>query len=319
MKNSSNHLISGLVSIAIPAYKRAYLKEAIASALSQDYINIELVIVNDCSPQDIDAVVEQYDDSRIRYYKNEENLGSKSIVLNWNKCLSLAHGEFIILLCDDDVLLPNFVSSLLRLANKYPSCNVFHARKINMLEDGSQEESPLWPEFETFDVFLSKALNKERHHTVTEFMYRTEHVQKKGYVNFPVGFYSDRASVMDFCKQGGIASSSDCLVKFRFSSEHITSSPSPVYSLGKAKAALDYWDWIHQFPMAKNYEQQIREDVQSTLYHAMIHLPFIQRMKLLFSVPSDIASHKIKAGFLYSFWSGSLLGHYFLGTEIVKN
>ena len=311
-------LITGLVTIAIPAYKKAFLKETIDSALQQDYNNIELVIVNDHSPQDLDSVVNQFDDSRIHYYINEKNLGKESIVLNWNMCLSYARGEFFVLLCDDDVLLPNFVSSLLRLADKYPSCNVFHARKINMLEDGSQEESSLWPEYESFDVFLSKALNKERHHTVTEFMYRTEHVQKKGYVNFPVGFYSDRASVMDFCKQGGIASSSDCLVKFRFSSEHITSSPSPVYSLGKAKAALDYWDWIHQFPVAKNYEQQIREEVQSTLYHAMIHLPFIQRMKLLLSVPPNIASLKIKAGFLYSFCS-SLLEHYFLEVKIVKN
>lgn len=303
MKNSDNHLISGLVSIAIPAYKRAYLKDAITSVLTQDYLKFELVIVNDCSPQDIDSVVAKFDDPRIRYYKNEENLGSKSIVLNWNKCLSLAKGEFFVLLCDDDVLLPNFVSELMKLAEKYPSCNVFHARKINMLEDGNQEESPIWPEYETFDGFLKKALNKERHHTVTEFMYRTAHIQKKGgYVNFPIGYYSDRASVMDLCKEGGVASSEDCLVKFRFSGEHITSSPSPVYSLGKAKAALEYWDWVHQYPAAMNYEQQIREDVQSTLYHAIIHLSFIQRMKFLFSIPGNIASLKIKAGFLYSFF-----------------
>ena len=292
------NLQSELVTIAIPAYKKAFLSEAIDSALAQDYSNVELIVVNDCSPQNLDAVVCQYHDQRIRYYKNEENLGKKSIVLNWNKCLALAKGDFFVLLCDDDVLMPDFVSSLLRLAEKYPLCNVFHARKINMMEDGNQEESPVWPEYETFDEFLNKALNKERHHTVTEFMYRTKHIQEKGgYVNFPVGFYSDRASVMEFCKGGGIASSKDCLVRFRFSSEHITSSPSPVYSLGKAKAALAYWGWIHQFPVANKYEQQIKEEVQSTLFHAMLPLPFTQQMRVLNLIPNSVASLKIKVGF----------------------
>ena len=82
--------ITGLVSIAIPAYKATYLYEAIESALSQDYKNIELIIVDDCSPYHLDNIVNKFYDSRISYYKNEENLGKVSIVHNWNKCLSLA-------------------------------------------------------------------------------------------------------------------------------------------------------------------------------------------------------------------------------------
>ena len=50
-------LVSGLVSIAIPAYKKKWLKEAIVSALSQDYPNIEVIIVDDHSPQNLREVV----------------------------------------------------------------------------------------------------------------------------------------------------------------------------------------------------------------------------------------------------------------------
>lgn len=106
----------GLVTIAIPAYKQTYLAEAINSALKQDYENIELVIVNDRSPYDLRSVVNQFKDSRIHYYENDENLGSKNIVRNWNRCLEYAHGEFFVLLCDDDMLMPNFVSELLVLS-----------------------------------------------------------------------------------------------------------------------------------------------------------------------------------------------------------
>ena len=291
--------ITTLVSIAIPAYKKSFLAEAIKSALAQDYGNIELIIVNDCSPQNLDSVVAQYDDPRIRYYKNEENLGKQSIVLNWNKCLSLARGEFFILLCDDDVLLPNCVSELVGLAKKYPLCNVFHARKTDMHENGSMMDSPQWPEYEDFDTFIQKVLNKERHHTVTEFMMRTKHIQPIGYINFPVGYYSDRASILSFCKVGGIVSSSESLVRFRYSDEHITSSPSPIYSLGKARAAIDYWQWIHQFPIAHSFEQQIREDVECTLFYAMLHSPFWQKIQILKLIPNKIVSKKIIFSFIY--------------------
>ena len=62
-----------LVSIAIPAYKARHLHESLASALSQTYENIEVVVVNDQSPEDVASVVSQFDDPRIRYFENKEN------------------------------------------------------------------------------------------------------------------------------------------------------------------------------------------------------------------------------------------------------
>lgn len=52
--------------IAIPAYKRTFLKECIDSILAQTYKDFELIIINDASPEDLDSVVECYKDSRIR-------------------------------------------------------------------------------------------------------------------------------------------------------------------------------------------------------------------------------------------------------------
>ena len=59
--------------IAIPAYKRRFLKEAIDSVIAQTYSHFELVIVDDASPDDLFSVVSQYEDDRIRYYRNEVN------------------------------------------------------------------------------------------------------------------------------------------------------------------------------------------------------------------------------------------------------
>ena len=94
-------------SITIPAYKAKYLNECIDSILAQTYKDFELVIVNDASPEDLDSIVNQYIDSRIRYYVNEKNCGAINVVDNWNKCLEYAKGEFIICMGDDDKLMPN--------------------------------------------------------------------------------------------------------------------------------------------------------------------------------------------------------------------
>ena len=74
-----------LVTVAIPAYKADYLFDSISSVLAQTYTTLELVIVNDRSPQDIEAVVRRFYDSRIRYYVNEKNLGGENPALNWNR------------------------------------------------------------------------------------------------------------------------------------------------------------------------------------------------------------------------------------------
>ena len=160
-----------LVSIAIPAYKAKYIKEAIDSVLAQSYQNIELIIVNDNSPEDIDKIVSSYSDTRIRYYKNERNLGKESIVLNWNKCLSYAKGEFFVLLCDDDILEPTFIEKMYSLTLKYPQCNVFKSRTrlINSINNTVIGDSTLWPEYEPYEEFLTNSIKGNRKHTISEF------------------------------------------------------------------------------------------------------------------------------------------------------
>ena len=90
-------------SFVLPAYKACYFKEALESILNQTYSDFELIIVNDASPEDLDSIVSEFDDSRITYYTNETNIGGKDLVEQWNKSLTYAKGEYVILASDDDV------------------------------------------------------------------------------------------------------------------------------------------------------------------------------------------------------------------------
>lgn len=235
-------MIRSFVTIGIPAYKNVFLKEAIDSALAQDYNNIEVVIVNDASPYDIDSIVNSYHDERIRYYKNEKNLGRKGIARNWNKCLEYAKGGYFVLLCDDDLLKPNFVSTLVQLADLYPDCNVFHAtRSILNMSTGKEEKESVWKNLETHEEYVESFFSG-RKHSVTEFMFRTAHIKSLMYQDFPVGYYSDNASIMLFSKGGFIASSPMTLAVFRQSGNHITSNLR--LNPQKAKAAKLFIRWI---------------------------------------------------------------------------
>ncbi len=89
------------VTIAIPTYNRAdrFLRQAIEAALRQTYPNIEVVISDNCSADDTEAVVRSYDDCRIRYFRQERNIGANN---NFNFCLEQARGDYFLLFLDDD-------------------------------------------------------------------------------------------------------------------------------------------------------------------------------------------------------------------------
>lgn len=106
-----------LVSILIPTYNReALIGEAIESALNQTYQNIELIIVDNASTDKTIQVIESYQkkDQRIKLFQNEKNLGP---VLNWERCLENALGEYSKILWSDDLIAPEFLESCLSLFN----------------------------------------------------------------------------------------------------------------------------------------------------------------------------------------------------------
>ena len=281
-------LVSGLVSIAIPAYKKKWLKEAIVSALSQDYPNIEVIIVDDHSPQNLREVVVPFlIDKRVSYYYNEINLGGKSVTNNWNKCLEYVNGEFFVLLCDDDVLMPNFVSELLKLAHKYPKCNIFHGERVLYHENTySFESMESWPEYESFVDFQKEKKKVKRKHTITEFLYRSRCIKEKKYIVFPVGYFSDDASILEIVATGGIASSQTPLIKIRISDDQISSEEK--YPIEKTKAAIMYNEWYMNNPMLEVSQQEIKNSVDWWAYGFFQSANIINKILILYLVPKFV-------------------------------
>ncbi|MCI7814458.1 MAG: glycosyltransferase family 2 protein [Lachnospiraceae bacterium] len=89
-----------LVSVVIPAYQCSHLIEkAIDSVLIQD-VELEVLVIDDGSSDDLDQVMRQYeDDRRVRYIKNEKNMG---VAATRNRGVRLAEGRYIAFLDADD-------------------------------------------------------------------------------------------------------------------------------------------------------------------------------------------------------------------------
>lgn len=91
------------VTVLIPTYNSAsYLSDAIESVINQTYQDFELFIVDNHSTDNTSEIVAPYlSDKRLTYIVNDSNLG---LIGNWNKCLSLASGEYVKFVCSDDKL-----------------------------------------------------------------------------------------------------------------------------------------------------------------------------------------------------------------------
>lgn len=97
------------VSVCIPTYRgTATIAPAIESVLNQTFGDFELIVIDDCSPDDTQAIVQSFSDSRITYLRNTKNLGPQG---NWNRCLEVARGSHFKLLPHDDLLHPRCLES----------------------------------------------------------------------------------------------------------------------------------------------------------------------------------------------------------------
>jgi glycosyltransferase involved in cell wall biosynthesis len=107
-----------LLTIAIPTYKRAiYLDLCLSQLINQlkDKENlVELIISNNCSPDNTDEIVNKYITLglKVKYIKNKTNIGPDN---NFVQCFKVANGKYVVIFADDDILVEGSINKILRL------------------------------------------------------------------------------------------------------------------------------------------------------------------------------------------------------------
>lgn len=90
------------ISVCMPVYNREdYINECIDSILHQSFQNVEIIIVDDGSTDNTCALIESYQDSRIKLVKNRHNY-----IESTNLLFELAQGKYIARIDSDDIMLP---------------------------------------------------------------------------------------------------------------------------------------------------------------------------------------------------------------------
>lgn len=104
-KNSSDPNMNNTITVVIPTYNKAdFISQTIESVLQQTYENFEIVIIDDCSGDKTEQVVQKYLSEKIRYFKHSKNLGPGA---TFNDGIKKSNTDYITLIASDDILLPN--------------------------------------------------------------------------------------------------------------------------------------------------------------------------------------------------------------------
>jgi len=123
------------VTIAIPTYNRSnFIAESITSAINQTFTDIEILIVDNNSSDNTKNVVKSFNDKRISYIKNDINIG---MISNWNKCIEKSKAKYLMILGDDDILLPNFIEESLKIFSKHKNLG-FTFSHINKVDENGK-------------------------------------------------------------------------------------------------------------------------------------------------------------------------------------
>ena len=245
----------------LPAYKATYLREAIQSIVDQTIDGWQLIVSDDCSPEDILSVVQQFDDERIIYRRNEENIGGRNLVEHWNLLLSLCQTEFCIMASDDDVYFPTFLEKIGNLIEKYPKCNLFHARAYCIDAEGDIFKiDARYEEFVNQLDYLQTYYYWNHIECIANNVFRTQALKDYGgFVDFPLAWYSDTATCNMLAKNG-VANTKDVLFCFRMSGLNISSRPISDKTITKKKfeAVCCYDDFMINMFQQVQFEDTLK-------------------------------------------------------------
>lgn len=244
----------------LPAFKPDFLEVALRSIKSQTLKDFKVLVSDDCSPHDLKSIYNKVcgDDARFSYRCNEVNMGGKSLVSHWNLLVDMCDTEYFILASDDDVYEPTFLEEVDKLAQKYPEVDLIRARcKIIDEKRNTESHDLILPEFVDSLEFLYYMYLPNTIKCIANYVFRLKDIKDiNGFVDFPLAWFSDRATVMKL-SSCGVANSKDVLFSFRMSDVNITfgkNDEKKSYTKEYATQLYDQWFKNYIEPFRKRLE-----------------------------------------------------------------
>lgn len=123
-----------MISVIIPLYnKERQIRATLESVLRQSYTDYEIVVVDDGSTDGSVAIVESFNEARLRLIR-QKNAGVSAAR---NRGICEARGEYVAFLDADDLWEPAFLKTMQHLAERYPDCSVYACNYDFVSSDGT--------------------------------------------------------------------------------------------------------------------------------------------------------------------------------------
>lgn len=116
------------LSICIPTYNRGKIVyDTVCNTLKSDRDDIEVVVSNNCSTDDTEELLMQIKDERFKYYRNEYNNGADNLI----SVLTYAHGEYLLLISDEDEVVLRNLDTYIGELKKYSPAVMHGTSAVN--------------------------------------------------------------------------------------------------------------------------------------------------------------------------------------------
>lgn len=261
------------VTILLPAYNAAlYLRDSLDSIMRQAFKDFDVLLIDDGSMDDTSKIAIEYSniDRRIKYYKNEKNIG---LIKTLNKGLSLAKGEYIVRMDADDIMFDDRLYKQVKYMDSNPECFVCGGQMEYI--GGLTGIAPILPQ-KYEDLLYLSLINCPLYHPTTiirnsaikqfGLKYNDSYKHAEDYK-----FWSD----IIFSHPNSIANIKDVVLFYRISNNQITAKYS------------DEQDLISKIVR--------RENVQHVLVPYGIKLPEVVNCEIIEKVSSLIRKEHIDA------------------------
>ena len=240
------------LAIIIPAYKAKFLPAALESIAAQTCKDFTLYIGDDCSPESIGDIVEQYRDKiELVFQRFAANIGGKDLVAQWERCIAMSHNEpYIWLFSDDDVMAPSCVEKLLKqIENTKGAYDLYHFDVKEINEEGEVTKAlPEYPQvLGAYDFYKGKNTGRYRSYVVENVFSRRIYEQSGGFKNFDLAWGSDVATWCIFCGKKGMFKIPGAHVLWRRSSQNITPDKSRQIAERKLKSECEFLNWSYNY------------------------------------------------------------------------
>jgi glycosyltransferase involved in cell wall biosynthesis len=216
--------------IVIPYFKKAFFKETLDSLAKQSDKNFIVFIGDDASSENCLDLLEEYR-NHFEYYfhRFEINIGGKSLVRQWQRCIDLVpvhFKEWIMILGDDDVLDDNVVEMFNYYLNDIRSLKVNVVRFSSVVIDKFSRvisNNYIHPKIEdSKDSFFRKLNNLTRNSLSEQVFNFSELKMDLDFIETDYGLYSDDLLILDHANDNKIFSINEAFVKIRKSDQNLS-------------------------------------------------------------------------------------------------